>query len=143
MERQDEIVQRVEIAATVEQIWAAITEAEQLAKWFGDSATVDFRVGGRIRFGWSQFDDAVAHAVIERIEAPNTFAYRWWMDGEDEAHATLVTFGLTDGDDGTVVTVVESGLAALPSELAERTIEENSSGWIEELGDLVALLQPA
>lgn len=143
MERQDEIVQQIEIAAPPERIWAAITEAGQLAKWFGDSATVDFRVGGRIRFGWSQFDDSVAHAVIERIDEPSTFAYRWWMDGEDEAKATLVTFDLTASDDTTTVTVVESGLAALSPDEAARTIEGNTEGWISELGDLAALLQPA
>lgn len=143
MDRQDEIVQQIEIVATVEQIWSAITEAEHLAKWFGDSAIVDFRVGGRIRFGWSQFDDSVAHAVIERIEEPSTFAYHWWMDGKDEATATLVTFDLTARGDTTTVTVVESGLAALPPDEAARTIEGNTEGWISELGDLAALLQPA
>lgn len=143
MERQDEIVQQIEIAATPQQVWAAITEADQIAKWFGDSATVDLRVGGRIRLGWSEFDNSVAHAVIERIDEPHVFAWRWWMDGQDEAEATLVTFELTGDDVNTTVTVVESGLAALSPEKAAEQIEGNTEGWISELGDLAALLQPA
>ena len=141
MERQDEISQSVDIAAPIERVWAALTQADQIAQWFGDSATVDFRVGGKMKFGWSHYDDAVAHAVIERIEPTTAFAYRWWMASDDEASATLVTFTLSNNGDTTKVTVVESRLASLPLEAAKKIIEENSEGWIEELDELLTYVE--
>lgn len=141
MPKQDVIIRRVTVSAPIERVWTAITQADQLAQWFGDSAEVDLRVGGSITLGWSEYDTSTS-GVVERVDEPNVFAFRWQSSAsaDGEHHSTLVTFTLRDVDGGTDVIVEESGLAALPGDVYDRTLEENSSGWTAELADLVTHL---
>lgn len=54
-----------------------------------------------------------------------------------------MTFTLTEVPDGTNVQVVESGLASLPDEPYDQTLQENTSGWRSEFADLSAYLDSA
>ena len=43
----DQIERETVIAAPVERVWALLTEAEHLGRWFGDAgAEIDLRPGG-------------------------------------------------------------------------------------------------
>ncbi len=144
MTKTDTIERTITVASPVEKVWEALTVADKLAQWFGDSADIDLRPGGAMRIGWSEFDTAV-DAVVESVEPPCRLSYRWEA-GRDAAGVmwtTLVTFTVDEDEGTTTVTVVESGLASLPDELHDRTLEENSSGWTEELADLRRFLEPA
>lgn len=143
MEKTDTIQRTITVAASIERVWTAITSADELRRWFGDSADVDLRPGGSMTIGWSEYD-VVANCVVEEVEPPTRFCYRWTPGGGDdgEPRHTKVCFHLTSREGGTEITVIESGLAALPDELYGRTLEENSSGWESELEDLRRLLEP-
>jgi uncharacterized protein YndB with AHSA1/START domain len=141
----DRIERDVFITAPARRVWAALTEAEQLASWFGDAgAEVELRVGGRLTFRWRQH--GTVHAVIERLEAPRFLSYRWALQSDEEprpGNSTLVEFSLTDEAGGTRLSVVESGFADLewPEAQQERHVRDNSSGWASELGELVAYVE--
>jgi uncharacterized protein YndB with AHSA1/START domain len=141
MSKQDAIVRQVRVSASVDRVWRAVTQAEQLAHWFGDSAEIDLRVGGSMTLGWSEYG-VTTSGVVERVEEPNVFAFRWQASASLDGgpHSTLVTFTLTQVNGGTDVRVEETGLAALPGDVYDRTLEENSSGWTAELADLDAYL---
>lgn len=144
MERQDTIERQITVARPIERMWEALTVAEELSQWFGDSADVDLRPDGAMNIGWSEYD-AVFDCVIKEVDFPSTFSYRWpvgtTQDGE--VWMTTVTFTLEEFEGMTTVTVVESGLSRLPDELYDRTLEENSSGWTAELADLQQHLEGA
>ncbi|MDJ0925270.1 MAG: SRPBCC domain-containing protein [Acidimicrobiia bacterium] len=144
MAKQDLIERTIEVASPIGEVWKALTVAEKLAQWFGDTAEVDLRPGGAIKFGWSEYGDAVA-GIVEEVEEPTTFSYRWDAGTDDVGTmwTTKVTFTLDESNGVTTVTVRETGLSLLPNELYGRTLEENSSGWTAELADLVALLANA
>lgn len=135
--RADEIRREVLLDAPIEKVWASLTEPDHLAQWFGDSAEVDLRPGGRARFGWSEFNDSV-EATIEVVDQPTRFSFRWesFRDTPLEAAATLVEFVLEPSDGGTLLTLVESGFVALPENAYQEFYDENSSGWHVELNDL-------
>jgi uncharacterized protein YndB with AHSA1/START domain len=135
--RVDEIRQELVVDAPIERVWEALTSADEIAQWFGDSAEVDLRPGGRARFGWSEFD-AVTDCIIEVVDRPHRFSYRWeaLKDTPVEEASTLVEFTLEPADGGTRVTLLESGFATLPEHEYQHRFEENSSGWKSELGDL-------
>ncbi len=87
--------------------------------------------GGAFKVGWSGYDNVV-EGVVELVEYPTTFSYRWEAGISDDGTvwATLVTFTIEEADGMTTVKVLESGFSALPDELYGQCFQENSSGWI-------------
>ncbi len=135
----DWIEREVVIDASRERVWAVLTEARHVARWFGDAAEIDRRPGGRARFGWA--GDGVFEAVVDRVEPPTGFSFRWARDPgvePGEGTATLVEFTLTEIPLGTLLRVVETGFADLQVSADEqaKAAEDNAEGWAEELADL-------
>jgi uncharacterized protein YndB with AHSA1/START domain len=143
---QDRIEREVVIQAPVERVWAALTEPAHLAEWFGDGgAEMDrLRPGGRITFIWREH--GTARAVIERVEPPRVFAYRWALRPDVDprpGNSTRVEFTLWEEGTATGLRVVESGFGELEwsEEERARDVESNIAGWTAELGELAAHLE--
>jgi uncharacterized protein YndB with AHSA1/START domain len=135
----DWIEREVVIDASRERVWAVLTEAGHVARWFGDAAEIDRRPGGKARFGWA--GDGVFEAVVEQVEPPSAFSFRWARDPgvePGEGTGTLVEFTLTEVPLGTLLRVIETGFAELRVSDAERAeaAEQNAQGWAEELAEL-------
>ena len=131
----DEIRKELTIQATRQQVWAALTEPEQLKRWFPTKdAVVDLRPGGEIYLEW---DDANATGIFDEIDPPNRLVYRWHPAGDGHP-STSVEFTLADAEEGaaTSLTVVERGFAQLPPESRDGNVE----GWTSELQELVDYL---
>jgi uncharacterized protein YndB with AHSA1/START domain len=131
-----------------ERVWDAITKPEQLSQWFGIVRDMDFRVGGEITFTWEQ-ERSPYPGVIEVIEPPHQFAFRWnaYAIGHPElglapSPTTLVEFTLEEVAEGTRLTLVESGFASLPEAVqATQAYQENQGGWQAGLSALRSYLQ--
>ena len=135
---QDTIELTIEIPIDIETVWNALTTADGIREWFGDEAEIDLTPGGEARFGWTEYG-ASAHAIVVDVTRPRFFSYRWTATGSERADtdpSTLVEFTLTGTDEGTTVSVRESGFALLPPEIAEDNLRENTSGWSSEMQDL-------
>jgi uncharacterized protein YndB with AHSA1/START domain len=137
---EDRIEREVVIAATPERVWQIITQAEHVAKWFGDSAEIDLRPGGAIVVRWEKY--GTAYATIEAVDEPRYFSYRWKPGFPEEKpgpdDSTLVEFTLTPHGGQTRVRVVETGFSRLRLNENERAeqFEDNSNGWAIQLRDL-------
>ncbi|RNL80560.1 SRPBCC family protein [Halostreptopolyspora alba] len=144
---EDRIERDIHVAAPVERVWAVLTEADHIAGWFGESARIDaLEPGGTLWLGWAEFGEYPA--VIDRVEPPRVFAFRWTVDSNDhpgvasehprEGNATLVEFTLSAEAGGTRLSVVESGFTRLgvPAEQQERARQQNIEGWGIELDEL-------
>lgn len=145
MNRQDRIERHMIVPHSPDRVWEALTTPAALSRWFGDIAEVDLRPGGTASFGWTHYD-SVFSAVVEVVDPPQEFAFRWAAQPNvpiTESPTTLVTFTLTEMPGGTTVRVVESGLSSLPDALYDRTVQENTSGWRSEFADLSAYLDAA
>jgi uncharacterized protein YndB with AHSA1/START domain len=136
----DRIERVVEISHPPAKVWAALTTASGLAGWFGDQATIDLRPGGaaRMTFGGGH----TADMRVERVEEPTVFGFTWHIFGlaDDDPRRTYVEFTLEPVDDGTRLTVVESGFAQLPEDAYRTAYDGNTRGWASELGELVDYL---
>jgi uncharacterized protein YndB with AHSA1/START domain len=131
----DEIRKELTIQATRQQVWAALTEPEQLKRWFPTKdAVVDLRPGGQIYLEW---DDANATGIFDEIDPLNRLVFQWHPAGDDHP-STSVEFTLAEADGGaaTLLTVVERGFAQLPPESRDGNVE----GWTSELQELVDYL---
>ena len=136
----DRIERTVRIERPPEQVWAAITTAEGLGSWFGQSAAIDLRVGGSATLEWDSGDRAQLR--IERVDPPTVFGYTWGINGlpEGDPRRTYVEFTLAPDGSGTTLTVVESGFAQLAPEEHGTAFNGNTDGWKHELDELVAYL---
>ena len=142
VERIDEIRREVVIEAPIERVWEAVTSQEEIARWFGDISGVELRPGGAAKFGWTEYG-SVSEAVVETVDEPHRFAYRWALESDkpfEESFTTLVEFTLEPRGSGTHLTLVESGFADIPDVLYEEHFGANSEGWDSELEDLKVYL---
>ncbi|BCB83321.1 SRPBCC domain-containing protein [Phytohabitans suffuscus] len=136
----DRIERTLNLAQAPERVWAALTTAEGLGTWFGNSAEVDLRVGGQAKLTWDSGDSATL--TIERLEPPHVFGYTWPIHGlpADDPRRTYVEFTLEPAGSGTTLTMVETGFAQLPEVEHKAAFPGNTQGWTSELGELVAYL---
>lgn len=138
-----EVVRSIRVAATAERVWAALTEPEELRRWYAfDGAEVDLEPGGRVELGWAEHGRYVGRVV--EVDPPRTFSFRLAHvpDVEPEAgNSTLVTFRVTAGEAGTVIMVRESGLADLDPALGGAEFRDQEvAGWESGLALLDGLL---
>ena len=140
MDVPDSIEREVILPVPPTRVWAALTQADQLGAWFGTQASIDLRPGGDVVFSWdgSTGPRGTSRGVIEALEPPRRFAFRWQANLTGDAPMTLVEFTLEPHAEGTRLLVVESGFASLPPEL--RTRESHVEGWRRELGELAQYL---
>jgi uncharacterized protein YndB with AHSA1/START domain len=136
----DRIERTVELPHPPGKVWAALTTAEGLAAWFGDTAAIDLRPGGPARMTWSG-----GYAVdmrVERVEEPAVFGFTWQIEGlpDGDPRRTYVEFTLEPTGTGTRLTVVETGFAQLPDDTHRQVYDGHTEGWGKELGELASYL---
>lgn len=61
---------------SIEQVWNAITDPEQLRYWFTD-IEMDFRPGGKITIQFRDKARTTSHGEIVSIDPPNKFVWTW------------------------------------------------------------------
>ena len=131
------------IEAPVEVVWRTITEPDQMSQWFADKVELVIEPGAR---GYMQFGDQGGPVVVEVVERPTRFSFRWnHPRGEDPVagNSMLVEFTLTpEGAERTRLRVVESGheLCDWPDAEKQRYADEHSEGWVDFLDRLATLL---
>lgn len=119
---EDPIRREVTVEAAPDAVWDALTDARDLAAWFGAEVEVDLRVGGAVRFRWP--DGTERRGLVVDLDPPRRLAFRWrelrtTPSGPAAGDATVVTFTLDGDERRTRVTVTESrGLLAVDPPLA-------------------------
>lgn len=140
----DRIERTLDIAHPPKTVWQAITTAEGLGSWFGNTATIDLRPGGAATMSWTE-GGHTANMRVERVEEPSVFGFTWHIYGlpDDDPRRTYVEFTLEPAGAGTRLTVVESGFAQLTDDAHSTAFGGNTNGWRSELDELVAYLDAA
>ncbi|TDF98272.1 SRPBCC domain-containing protein [Paenibacillus piri] len=133
----DRIEKDIRVAASVEQVWAVITERKHMEEWLSRGFIVkelDLRPGGLLLLN-QESKNATLLARIVTVDPPHVFSYRWaeaYPGAEPtEENSTLVEFRLTRDGDATVLQVTESGYAnlAIPAGREYVGFESHSRGW--------------
>jgi uncharacterized protein YndB with AHSA1/START domain len=147
----DRIEKRITLRAPRERVWRAISEAKQFGSWFGVSFEGEFAAGARLtgRIAPTQVDPEVAKLQepyvgfpfefhIERIEPMSLFSFRWHPNAVDRnadysaEPMTLVEFRLEDVDEGTRLTITESGFDGIPLARRAQAFTSNEGGWTHQ-----------
>ncbi len=69
------IERTLELDASPDDVWRALTDPTELSGWFGDSAKLNLHVGGEGWFGWEAHGKFSVR--VEEWDPPKRFAWRW------------------------------------------------------------------
>jgi uncharacterized protein YndB with AHSA1/START domain len=137
-----DITRSIDIKAPVAKVWAALTEPDLIAQWFGDTAEFDPSPGGAGVFGWNDQAAGPFRVLVEHIDKPKTLVYRWARDADVDpvpGNSTVVRFDLTEIEGGTRLTVLETGFEQLSDPRSAH--DANTEGWRAELAELVEFVE--
>jgi uncharacterized protein YndB with AHSA1/START domain len=140
----DRIEKRILLRAPQSRVWRALTDASEFSAWFRVDLKGRFAPGQRIagRITHPGFEHITMEILIERMEAETLFSYRWHpypMDPEvdySKEPATLVEFRLEPAEEGTLLSVVESGFDRLPASRRDEAFRMNDKGWEGQLKNI-------
>ena len=113
------VEREVLVPALPHEVWAALTESEQLSAWFG--AIAETQPDGSVTFRWR--DGTVRRAVIDVREPERLLVLRWLPFERNSAGrviqrpATRVVFSLAPCPEGTRLRVVEAPVGAMESQV--------------------------
>ena len=136
------IEREVLIEAPVEVVWRTITEPDQMSQWFADRVELEAKPGAH---GYLGFGDQGGPVVVEVVDPPTRFSFRWNHPVAEEpvaGNSMLVEFTLIpEGDERTRLRVVESGHELLAWSDAEKQhyAGEHQEGWAGYLDRLATL----
>ena len=142
---QDTIVAEIQIAAPPERVFKALSDPDDLRRWFGSRECptktwqMDARVGGHYSYfaeegkvgvnGVSKFE---CHGEILEYDPPRVLVYTWIANWHDNPKCrTLVRWELTPRQGGTHVRVTHSGLSSIP--VARKDYAGGWPGVVEHL----------
>lgn len=145
---QDAIERSIDLPVDRQRAWQAITTPDQITQWFGHLWEFDLAPGAPIHFDFGTW--GIHRGRVEIVEPMDRVVYRW-THGEDADHAipidqvpsTLMEFRLADAPNGTRLTIIESGFAALPDELRDGALRDNTQGWDEQIENIRAFFAGA
>ena len=129
------IVRRIK--APPAKVWAAITQADLMLRWWGPDAgptldvVADVRPGGRfsVVFRLLNGDEHNPTGTYREVVPERKLVFTWEWAGMPERES-LVTFLLKPIDGGTELTLIHEHL---PDEAARDSHEQGWNGWFDKL----------
>lgn len=142
LEEMKRIDREIEIQATPERVWRALTNSSELSAWF--QVAIEGEIGpGKSVWMTSKHAGYEGHRFrVEFVEMtpPQRFVWKWQpgevdpkVDYSREAQTT-VTFTLEPSVSGTRLSVAETGFDAVSLERRAKVYTDNSQGWTEVVG---------
>lgn len=143
----DSITKTIEIAAPVEKLWDALIDHEKFGIWFRVALDQPFIVGqpSTGHMTYPGYEDYRWEARIVAIEPMTRFALEWPATGGDKElmesgvavpEWTLVEFMLEPTENGTRLTVTESGFDKVPEPRRSNVMRSNDGGWAEQVKNI-------
>jgi uncharacterized protein YndB with AHSA1/START domain len=136
----DRIEKKVSLRAPRSRVWRAIINTEEFGAWFGVKLRGEFAEGAAVKGTITHpgYEHLTMEVVVDRIDPERYFAYRWHpyaiepdTDYSSEP-TTLVELRLEDAEEGTLLTIVESGFDKIPAARRAKAFEMNDGGWTEQ-----------
>ena len=136
-----EIRKTIEIDASPEVVFKALSDPRELTQWFPDQAILEPKVGGKMKFTFYKKDvkdmdrDFFPQGTILEFITNKKLTYTWEHPYIPDFPRTTVTWELeTVGERKTRVNLVHSGFVGNKNEM----FEEHHTGWTYFLNRLVA-----
>jgi len=134
---QDVIIKEEKFKHPIDKVWNAITQAEEISKWFIDA---DFKPepGSAYVFTAPPEQNCTQITGVVKVATPYTLIYTWVMQNTDVE--TTVKWTLEEEGDYTVLHLEHSGISNYEGETAVKMFESYSGGWLNCVTELSAYL---
>ena len=119
--------------ASVEKVWEAITDKDEMKKWYFDLAEFKPEIGFEFRFYGGPPEKQYLHiCVITEVDKGKKLTYNWRYDGYDGI--SYVTFELSPVGNKTKVRLTHKGLETFPASNPHFAKENFAAGWTSIIG---------
>lgn len=126
------VIERTFDASTAT-VWKAITDKDDMKKWYFDLTEFKPEVGFEFRFSAGPDGREYLHVCkITEVIAEKKISYSWRYDGYDGI--SYVTFELFSEGDKTRLVLTHSGLDSFPADNADFAKENFEAGWTDIIG---------
>jgi uncharacterized protein YndB with AHSA1/START domain len=137
----DRIDKQILLRAPRARVWRALTDAETFGQWFGVKMNGPFTPGARVQGKVTNkaYEHLTFEITIDQMDAEKTFSWRWHPNATDpkidysKEPTTLVVFQLEETAEGTLLTVVETGLDGIPLARRAEAYRSNDRGWAAQM----------
>jgi uncharacterized protein YndB with AHSA1/START domain len=122
-----------------------LSNAEEFGNWFGVALQgKSFRAGERVqgRVTYPGYEHVIFDVSIERMEPETLLSWRWHPAAVDPAvdyshePTTLVVFELQETQNGTLLSISESGFDQVPTTRRAEAFRLNSGGWDGQMDNI-------
>lgn len=134
--KNDLISRQIQIDADPWRVWDALSDPAAFGQWFRVKLDGPFVVSETTtgKMTYPGYEGVRWTSVTEVMEPPKRLVFRWpdLAPGERVGPDTVwltVEFTLQPQDGGTLVTVTETGFAALPEDRRASMLRDNAEGW--------------
>jgi uncharacterized protein YndB with AHSA1/START domain len=130
------------INAPRERVWKAITDPEQLDKWFSPGTQwqgTGLKVGGKLFVLDPESKAEMYTQVIEIVDPPSQLVTRSLPEPEEVSYVT--NWMLTEENSGTRLTILHTGYELAPMETRNMNMEQNAFGFGMMLGNIKAVIE--
>ena len=135
------IQQSVTINAPVDAVFRAFTDADQLIRWFPNSAESDPQPGGKFKYFFDNPDQPerthIREGVYLEVSANQELRYPWHIPEMNST--TKVAITVKESGSSTHVALVHSGWPT--STKLEEAVQMHTDGWQFFLQNLKAVLE--
>jgi uncharacterized protein YndB with AHSA1/START domain len=114
--------------ASPEEVWAALTDPEQVRVWLLAEATFELEVGGGVTFDWGEQGEC--SGTVSLCDPPHVLEYSWI----EKAGTSIARFELRPAEVGGVLLILDH------RELPASAHAGVGAGWHAHLEALAALL---
>ncbi len=137
MTNTDRIEKKILIRAPKSRLWRALTNHQEFGTWFRAKLERGFAVGQPVtgKVTYPGYEHVTLSVTVERMDAEERFSFRWHPYAVDpkvdysKEPTTLVEFRLEEAEEGTLLTVVESGFDRIPAARRDEAFRMNTGGW--------------
>ena len=143
-QRNDRIEKSIELNAPVSRVWRALADHREFGEWFKVKLDGPF-VAGHVSSGHIThpgYEHVAWEAVVRKMDPERLFSYTWHPyavePGVDysKEKPTLVEFRLEKSENGTLLTLAESGFESLPNARREKAFHMHENGWTEQMRNI-------
>lgn len=144
----DRIEKRIELHASLDRVWRALTDYREFGEWFGVKIDGPF-VTGQVSKGHIThpgYEHVRWEAVVQKMETERLFSFTWahpkslekadYSSDYSREPTTLVEFRLEKIPTGTLLVVTESGFDKLPADRRIDAFRRNEGGWTAQMKNI-------